>query len=503
MCVNKLRILNPGYSPTDFYSRRFIEVSCGHCWQCQQERVNSISFRMIQEVSQPGVIPFFVTFTYAPEYRTILHYQLVGEPPRQLSVWNRQHFQRLLKNVRRQLQYYYGVGSNSFKYLCTCERGVVDEYVDDYGRLRKGQKAPHLHSIFLLYSGMFGSPVRELPPAFLDYCKSQVLAPDYLSFFRWLLNTKWIYGHVDDIAFARDIVASVRYVCKYINKNHDDPFYKIPLSSYLEIQDKEFDIKNKRAIEQHLRCPHAISNTDIAPRSCASVNLGISFVESLDLSSTLNYLSGRSKVTLPGVKCSSQINLPNYFYNKLCKSVTKLHYNRIYTRRFNNFDSFGTRPVYTYPLNNYKDVFNNVVGHFREATKKVYTASTLTQLGVFVRRNRFLSAFRSIRDFISGISSQFDYYRKLFNQYTNLKPVFQTCLHYFDYPLVSISNFSLSDYISVLRGQNGIKYDTYCFAKVCQFMCSHYDHLARERVYKQGLASAAYDNPDLFTNHFI
>lgn len=503
MCVSKIRILNPGYDSSDFYSRRFIEVSCGHCWQCKQEKVNSISFRMIQEVSRPGVIPFFVTFTYAPEFRTILHYQLAGQEPAQLSVWNRQHFQRTVKKIRRQLEYYFGVSSDSLKYLCTCERGTVDEYIDDHGCSRMGEHAPHLHSIFLLYSSLFSDPVRPLPVQFLEYCRSQVLAPDYLSFFRWLLNTRWIYGHVDDIAFARDIVASVRYVCKYITKNDDDPLYKIPLSSYLEIEDKEFKEHSERSFRVHCKPPRPISDRDIRPRSCFSSNLGISFVESLDLPDVLNYLSGIKKVTLPGVLSSSQISLPNYFYNKLCRSVTKLHYNRTYTKRFNTVRGFGIMPNITREIFNYVDCFNNVIGHFRDARKKIYTSSCLSQLGQFVRRRRFLFAYRSVRNLINSISPNMDFFVKLYNKYDSLASQFKTCLYHQDYVPGFLSRMSLRDYVSVLCGQDGRFYDTYCFVKVCQFMMSHYDHLARERIYRNKLAAAAYDNPDLFTNHFI
>lgn len=531
MCVNKRRLFNPVYDAHNPLSSRYIYASCGHCWQCKQSRSNSFSFRILQETLKPGVIPFFVTLTYRPEYRPLLHYYekpasiRIGEGSfhdcnlKTISVWNRDHVQRFHKRVRSALEYFYGIKSDAFKYLVTCERGSNDEYIDNRGHKRIAQEAPHYHGIYLLYSSTDIQPVHKLPDDFRKYCIENTLGENLISFFRYLLNRKWFYGWVDDIAFCRDIVASVRYVTKYITKSIGDPVFDVNIDYIYKLYDKEFCDRYDKLIDSYrlygfaCKRPKPIFFEKLLPISMSSISLGSQWFDNLPEEKKLRFLTCKDKVVLPGVHTSSSIPLPSYFYHKFCKTSVKLHEDRWYTKSIivnNRVEHIAFKTVKKFPC---KMTWSNLYGKEFVSRVGVYTSTVWLDLGRKVQRFNIFQQVKNTVNNVKALLSNKDFYLSMFKKYFDFSPEFRP----FNVPDQLVIDKAFDTYIDnfFVRALR-VRYHPEItdvvdkafkvlsdFYDICYYTISHLKHTAYELNYANKMPSVARDNPDLFMNHYF
>lgn len=511
MCVSKIRILNKGYNPLDFLSTKYIEVPCGKCWQCRMQRSNDYSFRLLYEIKSNNLIPFFVTLTYSPEYLPILKYRDKTGCVHDISVWNRQHLQNFHKTLRRQLHYYYGIPKSAFKYLCVCERGSNHTYVDSHGVSRVARSLPHYHGLYALSDYSDCEPIRDLPDNFYTYCSDHACKPDFVNFFRYLLHSKWFFGIVDDVAFCRDIVASVRYVCKYIMKDYGECIFGINPEDCISLHDKRFSDLQHKCIESNdfKKAPKPVSLSDLLPRCISSINLGLGFIQDKSISELSSLCSGKTSVPLPSVRSCSMIQLPSYYFKKLCYDRVKLHLDRWYTRVVNTDSFYGVKGFLTSPRYHVQSVWNNVFGFEKVCNKSPYFVSVVSDFGRFIKRLRFIRLYKKLKLYAKVFIRDRSYLRFLVSSFNgfadHIKSSLVTPSVDFLSSLEKVSlSFGLADFLCYRRCVcDPYLSNLFNLLTLCNFTQSHLRHLAYEKNYSKKLCSTASDNPDLFLFHII
>lgn len=547
MCINKRSLLNQGWRPGNIYTPRYIEVPCNHCWQCSLSRINDITFRILQDIECGDCPSSFVTLSYSDLFLPYIVYCSKSGNSVKVSCWNREHIKRYIKRIRRKLSYYFGIEEKALKYFLTCERGSADEYISDTGVLRKGTSRPHYHIIFYFTADKFSYPIRELPR---DYFKSSFLK-EYetilISFFHYLIDKEWYYGNVDHQDLVRDTVARVLYVCKYVCKDLNDPVFKISPQDVLSIIDPEFDVKSdlwyiqlkpsepfsEKAFkwednwyetgDSHARYPHPIKLSSCFPRCMGSINIGMSFIENLSLDEIEAYLDGRKKVTLPSTNSSSLINLPSYYYRKICKESVQIKDGEQYDRVRVTPRGIHTLHLTHVSSNRLKIDYNNVEGLHISLVPSVVTQSVTSKFGKHIKQSKFN---RYVSDFIITLRYFYyhdDLFKSYLREYSLLSQSFRT--EYFDncYSLCSADealasvDYSSFTFQAVAKCLNSSFAQSSCFSfrkvkhlfnyiklvQVCQYYLAHLQHLKNDKVYHDKFYSSAFDNPELFLPHFI
>lgn len=531
MCFNPIQIYNKGYRPYDLRTANLINVDCGKCPQCQLQRSNGYAFRIQSEAFQPDTISFFVTLTYNDTYLPILYYKSYEKynfDVKSVSTWNRLHIKRYNKRLRRKLHYYYGISRDSFKYLCCCERGSSDPYVSDSGILRIATSRPHYHLLYILYSSSDLRPVRNLPKNFFSYVRERGFDISFRSFFNYLLSSEWYYGRVKDIYKVRSEAQCTRYIAKYIVKNYGEQLFNIPLEDYVYLKDYEYEERKRLWKEKYSRLmndgytvpvskfPQPIRNVDLQPRSFCSINLGMSFIYGLSLDEIKDYLLGIKKLTLVGSRRNSIVNLPFYYFKKLCKYFLFLKDGQKYTFS----DGKKIRNAYAEPRFRSTREWNTQDGVINIPSVSYTSKSYYTELGEWFKSRNFqrkvddsfttLFLLRSCSDFfysVSDVLKSTDYFKSFGGWYLNscqikfsLMSVFQRSESYIKYSLKRL--FHRPYYYSLSAFEKNM-FNLLNFYRLCKMYINEKKHLAYKQMYEQHLLFAVADNPDLFTNHYL
>lgn len=554
MCINKIHILNKGYRDVLLHTSRYVDVPCGHCWQCSLNRVNSVTYRILQDVTKFECPSCFVTLSYSDLFLPKLVYLDSGDHEKEISCWNREHIKRFFKRVRRKLHYFFGISSHSFKYFLSCERGGHQSYLSDAGEWRIATDRVHYHLFCYLLADISLSPCRPLP---VDFLNSDFMLLEDCSllekFWHYLLDKEWYYGNVDLKYLFRDLVSSVKYVCKYICKDISEPLFKIPKDKILCLKDPEFDIKsalwfiqskpffkdsfdtsssNSVVYTYHgveyspdvhrKRHPRAISYSSLLPRCMGSINIGMSFFDDLSYEESIDFFLGKKKVCLPSVKSSILINLPSYYFNKISHFQKFIPHGKKYLRT--NVYLHNELVMFPAADNSYKVRvdWNNVQGLFVNSVPSSTSQSVHSSLGDYVKRYKFKNYVSNTKASVLYYLSSFElvwnslrWYRSLPLSYhtSYFDAIFNLCEPYASESLsISPSEISfksvarallVSDVEKVLQSDRGL-FCLYCLIKLvelCKFHRSTLVHLANDKIFADSFYSACRDNPDLFISH--
>ncbi len=235
-----------------------MEVPCGSCAECKKRIRLEWHFRTYHQceecVSNGGFI-YYDTLTYSDEHVPHLSdfVDLSSTKVSDFTCFNSTHWRNFLKNLRRQLNYYYRFVN--FKYFLTSEYGTDERYTH----------RPHYHVLFFVDS-------KRIDP--YDFSK--------------LVSSCWSYGRTDGLPYqTRDYVADnifgydlgtnldnknylkvCGYVSKYITKDSSfqDNIYK-RLSLLRDIVDEDTFKRVSREISMFHR---------------QSKGFGLSYIKNLD-----------------------------------------------------------------------------------------------------------------------------------------------------------------------------------------------------------------------------
>lgn len=259
MCLFPKLIRNPtkrlslsGGQPLTMY------VPCNNCAECADAKFKEWKFRSYHEVSdviRHGYV-VYDTLTYSDEHLPHISdfVDIKKMSCADFSCFNHNHWKSFLKNLRRQLQYHYGIVN--FRYFLTTEYGMDDKFTH----------RPHYHILFFL-------PTKSLHP-----CE-----------FSRLVSRLWFYGRTDGINYNKFVdfkekvfgydfgdgvdSAGVLKVCGYISKYiTKDSTFQPTLNKRVSLCEKAFDDDDtlklcKKCINQYHR---------------QSQGFGLSFLDTLD-----------------------------------------------------------------------------------------------------------------------------------------------------------------------------------------------------------------------------
>ena len=117
MCVSPLRIPYPG-STYGVKGRFFLDVPCGHCVECLNEKRNDAIVKIYNELLNCTSC-YLTTLTYSDEHVPEVYEVATGEVFRTLCYSD---VQRWFKRSRRSCQYY-GISTEGFRYFVCGEYG--------------------------------------------------------------------------------------------------------------------------------------------------------------------------------------------------------------------------------------------------------------------------------------------------------------------------------------------------------------------------------------------
>lgn len=167
-----MRILNNSKSYTPGASKEYYDVPSTDSHEYRTARQSEYELRIWQEISdyvEAGGLAVFASLTYRDSSLPMFYYR-DGQRNYAIPCFSAADKTKFMQDIRNYLDRNYGLRgpctgqpvkmnqygkevrymSMSLRYVWTCEYGMSDEYVDDYGDIRKGTFRPHYHPIFLL-----------------------------------------------------------------------------------------------------------------------------------------------------------------------------------------------------------------------------------------------------------------------------------------------------------------------------------------------------------------
>lgn len=157
MCLKSIKLISPASKISlNGGQRYYLEVPCGQCAECLAARRTDIYFRTYYEClntwNHDGYV-YFDSLTYNNENLPhVSDYcsEISKGSSLDFSCFRKSDFRLFMVRLRRQLDYHGFNSKNNLKYFVASEYGSDDEYVDLYGRKRKGTERPHYHVLFFV-----------------------------------------------------------------------------------------------------------------------------------------------------------------------------------------------------------------------------------------------------------------------------------------------------------------------------------------------------------------
>lgn len=294
MCLKPLKVRNPTAHITRLGGQLlYLEVPCGKCAECKdtiRQQWHFRSWQQTQDTISRGGYVYYDTLTYSDEHvpHCSDYLNINDKGISDFTCFNVNHWRNFLKNLRRQISYYYK-DMVKIKYFLTSEYGTDDRYTH----------RPHYHILL-----------------FVD---NKFLHPWKLS---RLVSKCWPYGRTDgfpykpakyvaenifgyDVGFGKnlDCLKVCSYVSKYITKD----------STFEETIQVRID-KLKEHYDDETLCP-ILRNINMYHKQ--SQGFGLAYLHKLD-DEELDYIykTGCCRM-MDSDKVKLVIPLPLYYKRKL------------------------------------------------------------------------------------------------------------------------------------------------------------------------------------------
>lgn len=301
MCTHPIKIKSPKLNAGTFLQgvdKKYLVVPCGHCEECQQKRVNDLTFRAYYEyldtISNGGFV-LMECLTYSNDtipYHGNFYY------------FRKKDLQDFNKRLRKTLKDR-GFEDVHYKYL------IVSEYGSEHFR-------PHYHPLFYVVGNITAAQF----DAFVEHCWSCLGSP-YVK--------GCPIGRIDERLLDKKLVNSIeaiKYVCKYIFKGsnvvkvvkakgystisrfvHDICFDKDSKYSFKNLQDWQL----RKIWDLYTMKIPTLKEFQLLPFYLQSKDFGVSFLSDVDYNDLFDvvHLDTNSPLSY------SNFTLPNYYVRKV------------------------------------------------------------------------------------------------------------------------------------------------------------------------------------------
>lgn len=301
MCLSPISIYNPARVVSLKHRDAFrLQVPCGKCAECQTNKSREWHFRTYYEflktIRHKGYV-LFDTLTYRSESQPYLS-GVLGDVPVDYPCFSRADLRLFFVRLRR--YWSYRGYDRPFRYFLSCEYGTADEYLDEHGRLRKGQHQPHYHVLFFVDSGIpydaFSLSVSKL----WKYGRTDGIDYKGLQYVKEKRLFTSISGHSLKVA---------NYVAKYVQK--DSYFSKIVDARIKDVVERKFGtLTSSEAYSYKLRLSHEMCQFHLQ-----SHDYGIEALNDLDYNELLR--TGMMEMPTTDLNVKLHIPLPTYYNRKL------------------------------------------------------------------------------------------------------------------------------------------------------------------------------------------
>lgn len=311
----------------------FAEIKCNKCRECISEKVSNLQSRSVLEASQAKSM-FFITFTYDDAH---LPLNSIGVP-----TLNPQHITDFLKNTRNtfyrlpKTHPLYGInfrvvtcgeyGSTTkrphYHLLVFCDKYVQPRYYSEFQHLfTQRWTCPHVLKAYKkpnIYVGSTNPTLNSLSDSLKlgrkahfhlsPYQNPSDIDTNTYDNYRLVCNPQY-HGYICDFTYCRNVVASAKYIMKYIAK------WKLDPSEYYNPLDP--DSNETLPHKPFLKTPKHIALGNTAINDDNIVN---SVLQSRDNKITISLHS------LGGAAPTSQLvelSIPQQFKNAICRPFSR------------------------------------------------------------------------------------------------------------------------------------------------------------------------------------
>lgn len=281
MCTSPVKIRNNKILFRNGIDKEFLEVPCGHCWQCIERKCNDYFVRLysvLRNVQKKGGVSFFLTMTMSDEFMPTLG-QLINPVWRpdmpfynaDAFCFNKKRFSQFVKDLRK----FVGDGMQVF---CVCEFGMDESHT----------MRPHYHVLFFIPRYVSESQFltwcefcwsqkllkRDVPKSLIDdfnrpevqkyldnknYFWKKPKTPYFVSqqgaVKRYFKQLGWCM-YSPDYGAKIDSPACLRYVLKYLHKDSltlsNSWGYFVSLKKYYK-EKTSIDVPNDRKVREAIR----------------------------------------------------------------------------------------------------------------------------------------------------------------------------------------------------------------------------------------------------------
>lgn len=396
MCLNPIHIMNKSKRFQHGIDKPFLDVPCGHCKECEQDKQSSWIVRAIAEYNSclaKGGFVWFPSLTYnnfyLPRWKDV-------ENGFSCPVFDKEHF----KSFRNKLRIYLKRAG----YDCKDDKSIRYFYACEYGD-EKGRS--HLHCII-----------------FVPFSINRVL-------FGKLVRKAWIYGFVRYSPLGREIQSpkGICYTMKYISK--DSIYYdKYKIDDYLKLLRSKFEdgdllerYKNKAKYRKFKR---------MLPHHCQSLGFGKDFELSDD-----DFIKGEiNSDRLDLYEAKFTYKIPDYYYRKLLYNYDKLtglysvndRGKAIFKRRFDlvlsDMECFFDSVLNDDYLNRYKILSNKNVTELNGFSSYDYFKRHFTTHDLSI----YNLCFRSV-----PIDGNYYYYLQSLDEKSFFDEIENSCLYFYQH----------------------------------------------------------------------
>lgn len=223
-CISPIAVQNNSKRIYKNYRAKLINyVPCGKCYECRKQKTFDLMIRSYYDESDYVI---FDTLSYSEKNVPWLKNEIMQELNNQyelkfqnVRIIKYEDYQKFMKRLRKNMKKNYK--DVELKYICSAEYGHDDNYIDDYGKMRKGTNRPHFHLIIFVKGNILPVVLSKMIKQNWKLGKTDGVEDKGLLYF----NCNRLFK---DYLAKKNVVG---YLCKYVTKTNS---YQAKLNEILK-----------------------------------------------------------------------------------------------------------------------------------------------------------------------------------------------------------------------------------------------------------------------------